>query len=388
MSCKDHIVKLQDKYRNNAECDKFKRTSNLMRIIKKFIENNELILYGGLALNEILPEKNKIYKEETINDYDCYCLDSKRSAKMLADTLVNNGYKYVEMKESVNNNTTIKVYVEFIAACDFTEITSEKFSMYKKLSIRRKGMLMSSNLMIKEAISLELCQPHLSYYRWDKMLERFLILLNVYKDDDAKGVKDIVLEDKYVKDLLNNLMKKIKDEGIPLMGYMGFKLLNNMSVNNNYSILDPKMSYVSVICKIQDLSKIEKVFGKDVKKIQNTDGTISYMYNDIYILDVYNVENRCISVCKKSGYNVVNIYGIMYFLYGDYIKYNDSKDIKKLLHLCNKLLKKIDCKDKCYLGLECYGNFKSFLEVKKDRWNDKKIVYRPIKQSKGKSIFS
>lgn len=389
MSCKDHVVKLQDVYSKNAKADKCKKTSNLMRIIKKFIENNELILYGGLALDEILPEKKKIYGENTINDYDCYCLDSKRSAKMLADTLVNNGYKYVEMKESVNNSTTIKMYVEFIPACDFTEIDKDKFAMYKKLAVRKKGMLMSSPLMIKEAITLELCQPHLSYYRWDKMLDRFLILLSVYRDGDEKGVKEIVLEDKHVKDILNGLMKKIKDEGIPLIGYVGFKLLNNTGVSSSmYSILDPKMSYVSVICKHEELSKLEKVFGKDVKKVQNVDGTISYMYNDIYLLDVYNVENRCISVCKRSGYNVVNIFGIMYFLYGDSIKYNDGKDIKKLLYLCNKLLKKIDCKDKCYLGLECYGNFKSFLEVKKDRWNDKKIVYRPIKQSKGKSIFS
>ncbi len=46
--------------------------NSVIKLISKFIIKKNLILYGGLVINLIMPKKYRFYKEYTINDYDCF----------------------------------------------------------------------------------------------------------------------------------------------------------------------------------------------------------------------------------------------------------------------------------------------------------------------------
>lgn len=386
LKCEENIKKMVKTYENENKADIIKYTRKLMKIVKKYIESNDLIVYGGVALNEMLPKSKKIYDSTTLKDYDCYCVNNKLHGKKLVDILINEGYKYVESKKGFSVDT-IKVFVEFISVCDFTEISKEQFEFYQSMCIRKNGMNVVSLSIIKSSLSMELSQPNLSYYRWEKLFPRFRLVLEEFKEKNIKVEKRVVNDNVA---LYERLLETIKKNRLPLGGLLGYKLHKNESIYPLYKYGE-KMAVISVLCKSSSLYKLEDCLkGSKIKTYDNKDGTFSYYdKNGVFIMDVYLADDRCVAVCKKKGYMVLSIIGIMNQLYEDLIEYyNDEKDdITKMIYLVERLILKYKCDNSCYIGLECYGDFRSIFRLKKERWNDLALNYRPKRQNKNKSIF-
>ena len=70
----------------------------IFEVVEKFIKTKKLILYGGYALNLILPQNNKIYKDYTQADFDCYSYLLKKDAIQLAKKLKKLKYKLIKVK--------------------------------------------------------------------------------------------------------------------------------------------------------------------------------------------------------------------------------------------------------------------------------------------------
>ncbi len=63
-------------------------------IVRKFIEDNKLILYGGMAIDYALRLRgDSIYPEDNVPDYDFYSPTNVEHAYQLADILYHKGYK-------------------------------------------------------------------------------------------------------------------------------------------------------------------------------------------------------------------------------------------------------------------------------------------------------
>ena len=103
-------------------------------IVKQFIMDKGLKIYGGLALNELLKKKGKpIYGKNEFPDYDVFSPNAWEHAKELSDILHNrlNNSKsrkveeaYVEARSSILNDEhhqTYKVGVDFIDMLDLTQ---------------------------------------------------------------------------------------------------------------------------------------------------------------------------------------------------------------------------------------------------------------------------
>lgn len=385
--CEENIKKIVKTYESKHKSEVIRNTKKLMKIVKEYIKKNELIIYGGFALNEMLSKGKKIYDNTTLKDYDCYCVNNKLHGKNLVDILINEGYKYVESKKGFSVDT-IKVFVEFISVCDFTEISKEQFEFYKSTCLRKNGINIVSVDVMKSSISMELSQPNLSYYRWEKLMPRFKLLLEEFKGKNLSLIKKTLNSNEVIYD---KLLKTIKGNNLPLGGLLGYKLHKNESIYPLY-IYGEKMAVISVLCRSSLLYKLEECFkGSDIKIYNNKDGTISYYDSDgIFMMDVYLADDKCVSVCKKKGFTVMSVIGILNQLYDDLIKYlnDENEDIKKMIYLLERLILSYDCESKCFIGLECYGDFRSIFKLKKERWNDIALNYRPKRQNKNKSMFN
>jgi len=115
----------------------FKKVNNvfvqkIIKIIEDFLKKKKLIIYGGTALNNILPEKNQFYdKKTTFPDYDCFSSDALQDAIELADLYYNNGFKEVEAKSAVHPGT-YKVFVNFMSVADITNMNKKLYNNIKK----------------------------------------------------------------------------------------------------------------------------------------------------------------------------------------------------------------------------------------------------------------
>ena len=107
---------------------------NPMNVVRDFIMEKGLKLYGGLALHEHLKKFNDpLYDRFEFPDYDVFSPNAWEHAKELCDKLYKMGFYFVEARKSILNDEhhqTYKVSVDTIYILDLTQsgCTNEKIN--------------------------------------------------------------------------------------------------------------------------------------------------------------------------------------------------------------------------------------------------------------------
>ena len=99
---------------------------NPFSVVREFIMEKGLKLYGGQALHEHLNKYKKgLYTKDEFPDYDVFSPDAWNHAKQLADKLFKLGFTYVEARSSILNDEqhqTFKVSVDMLYIFDITQV--------------------------------------------------------------------------------------------------------------------------------------------------------------------------------------------------------------------------------------------------------------------------
>lgn len=196
-------------------------------ITKKFIIKNNLVIYGGSAINSILKKSDKFYGDDEIPDYDFYSDDAQRDAKNLCDLYAKNGYMYIEAKEGIHTGT-YKVYVDFIPVADITSITPRLMETMRNNSVLNSDKIKcASPDILRISMYLELSRPDGNIERWNKVFER-LSLLNInypiktknsecQKESVTPLLLDTTPEMKIKRDILKSTLTFIKSDNELIM---------------------------------------------------------------------------------------------------------------------------------------------------------------------------
>ena len=152
----------------------------IIQIVENFIKRKNLIVYGGLAINNILPKEDQFYdKDVEIPDYDFFTINALEDAKELSDIYFKEGFTDVEAK-SGQHHGTYKVYVNYMPIADLTNIPKEIYNALKKDSLRVAGILYAPPNFLRMSMYLELSRPAGDTSRWEKVLKRLTILNKHY----------------------------------------------------------------------------------------------------------------------------------------------------------------------------------------------------------------
>jgi len=96
-----------------------------IEIVRNFIIEKGLKIYGGLALNELLKKKKApIYGRNEFPDYDVFSPNAWEHAKELANRLDKMGFMFVEARGSILNDEhhqTFKVGIDYTDVLDLTQ---------------------------------------------------------------------------------------------------------------------------------------------------------------------------------------------------------------------------------------------------------------------------
>ena len=169
----------------------------IFKIVEDFIKNKKLVCYGGISINALLPNDDKIYNEDIdLPDYDMFSPTAIEDAKELADIFYKHGYTEVEARSGQHYGTS-KVFVNFIGVADITGINKHLFNAIKKKAVKVNGILYTDPNFLRMSMFLELSRPSGDTSRWEKVLKR-LTLINKYypltnvKCDDVKFQREMV----------------------------------------------------------------------------------------------------------------------------------------------------------------------------------------------------
>lgn len=152
----------------------------IISIVEEFLQKKKRICYGGTAINNILPEKERFYdKDIELPDYDFFSPTPLKDAKDLADIYYKKGFTEVQASAGVHTGT-FKVFVNFMPVADITYLVPELYKNLLKKGVNIAGIRYCPPNYLRMLMYLELSRPRGDASRWEKVLKRLTILNNNY----------------------------------------------------------------------------------------------------------------------------------------------------------------------------------------------------------------
>lgn len=391
----------------------FEKYIAMYQVTKQYIQEKNLLLYGGLALNMTLPKPKRFYDEYDLPDYDFFSYNAKGHAIELADKYHKEGYKYVEVKPGIHYET-YKVFVDFQPVADITDIPIKLFDHLLEISIEERPIIMKNNpnldiniaplSFLRLAFHVELSRPDGYIERWPKIYKRMVLFYATYPLYFSQ-CKDVFInsDDSRIIQLTKVIMGYCKIHSLPILGLEAIKLYMKAhgvkSINEN-SILDDKMPLIEFVSK--DYKESAHALGDLIKSMLEGSEKITIKHHSAlnkselipkhYIITmgnkplciIYNSQ-ACYSYKVIEGYNVLTIDSLLSMMYASVFTSRTYFNVDKIKCVINILLniqsKHLTSKKYVWkrFDLLCYGNQPKIEDVKRLTWGTKKSfrVYRP-----------
>lgn len=384
----------------------YKEFNAVIKIISKFVITKNLILYGGLVINLMLPKKHRFYKDYTINDYDCYSKNPLEDSYELSQIINKKKYKYIKIRRAVHEKT-YRIYVYGKQIFDITFMNKKMFDNlieYNKKEVKNLKYYKSKYKIIpldivKQNLYFELSRPEQSGFRWEKIYKRLQLLENIYPIKKSKKVFKCIPVLKEYNTLVKRILKNIKVNRLPIIESFALKLYNESS--NCCMRLSNDSIYITVLSTDMEKTKndmaniintlVEDKYTIIITKFTKND---NYKYSN-YIFKIVNLKtneyfnvikiieckNECFSIDKIKGYVVGSIDTNIYFLYANYVLnnifvYNENEAAENMYYI-NEYYKYIENNLKGNienrLKTKCFGEI-NYEEELKLLWNKRLTV--------------
>ena len=181
--CEMAILRLAVKTNTKVDAEKILKNPDFNRMISiltHFISRKKLVCYGGIAINAVLPENDKIYSSETdIPDYDFFSANALEDAKELANIYHAEGFQNIEAKSGAHVGT-FKLFVDYIAMADISYMPPPLFKMIQIQAVKVDGILYTDPNYLKMAMALELSNSSGDVSRWEKVFKRYKLIEKHY----------------------------------------------------------------------------------------------------------------------------------------------------------------------------------------------------------------
>jgi len=362
------------------------KTLNIIKTVEEFIRKNNLICYGGMAINNILPKRDQFYSNKDFPDYDFFSNDALKHAKELTDIYYKAGYGNVEAKSGFHPGT-YKVYVNFFNIADITQLNQLYYENLKKKAITVNKIMYCPPDFLRMSLYLELSRPKGDVSRWEKIFPR-LRLLN--KNYPMKSKKCSNKKETMTRENINNYNKiknyLIKEKVIFFGGFadkLYTKYSKKKSVYNQYilDVLSPNAKLCSDNLK-KNNSDIKITKKEGIGELIPQHYVIKI--NDKIYVNIYQSQ-ACYTYNKiKVGKNIVNIatiFTILSFYLIFIFTNNEMYDINRTLctsHMLQNIYLKNKLKNSGLLKvftIQCLGEqetFEDILQEKKDKFKELK----------------
>ena len=367
------------------------KTYKIIKTVEDFISKNELICYGGMAINNILPKKAQFYKPNEFPDFDFFSSDALNDAKKLADIYFKQGYGNVEAKSGFHLGT-YKVYVNFFNIADVTQLDDVFYTNLKKKAIKKGKLLYAPPDFLRMSMYLELSRPKGETSRWEKVLPRLQLLNRHYPMKTKRCKKSKEKLNSLQLNIYNTLKTLLIKEKVIFFGGFADKLYSKYTKNKRQTSELMTLEVLSTDAKkvSERLKDKLKEFDVKINHLDKIGGLIPEQYTitieDKLYAHVYQTE-ACYTYNKiKVDNKIVNIATIftMMSLYLIFI-YNDNNDDIKNRILCTAtMLNNIYLRNRTSkkgilrnYTVKCIGEQETFEDI----LLEKKKAFKEIKKS-------
>jgi hypothetical protein len=167
-----------------------------IHIVEVFLMKKGRICYGGQAINAQLPQSQQFYDPNVaLPDYDFFSPNAESDTSELIEELKMNGFNEISKRIGIHDGT-IKVYVNYVAIADISQMIPEFYDSIYKKSIIVNGIRYADPLFLRMLMYLELSRPRGQVDRWSKVFSRLRLLDKVHPINKCKSKYPHVLQSK------------------------------------------------------------------------------------------------------------------------------------------------------------------------------------------------
>jgi len=166
----------QAKLRIDLESAQNPELQRAIHIVESFLVKSGRVCYGGQAINAQLPQKDQFYdSNRSLPDYDFFSPDAQHDTLALIDALRDAGYTEISKRIGIHDGT-IKIYVNYTAIADISQMIPDFYDIIYKKSTVVNGIHYADPLFLRMLMFLELSRPRGQVERWDKVFDRLKLL--------------------------------------------------------------------------------------------------------------------------------------------------------------------------------------------------------------------
>jgi|694.fasta_scaffold00441_56 hypothetical protein len=373
----DNLPKLVEKLDNQKLNKKYTDSKQLIDHVEAFIKRKGLILYGGFAINLLMPKKQKFYKEFTVNDLDCYSTNAKQDAIEIANDISQHNYKYVKVRKALHENT-YRVFVNFLQVLDITQISKGTFEDLQKVAEYEKNntkvythykdsFVLAPVTYLKANMHFELSRPLNSYHRWEKIYDRMNILTKLF-DFKSTKIEEHIPVSKTFKDILQYVKKNnLVIVGMNALKYYG--VIQEYNMNLEILSTDPNATKDAIVKLLKNTTVKQK------KHIFITSDSIN--------IQIISTKDECYSYLKSNGYMIGSYDTVLYFMYNDYMqciadnKLENAQIIYQYISTLEEHIQhELNNEPLKRLNTDCFGKYTSLKDILAKKWKKKQtLVY-------------
>lgn len=387
------------KKEQNKHLIKNEKIQHLIQLIQQFLIEKKLILYGGVAINNILPKENQFYSINEFPDYDVFSQTPIEHIKEMSNILYQHGFRDIEAKTALHYGT-YKLFVDFIPVLDLTYIPQNLYKRLYKNSIEIGGFHYAPPNFLRMSMYLELSSPAGDISRWNKIYNR-LQLLNKYYPILEHSPKQCTYKSSLQdKELFKLLHQCVEQHHIVVLGTYAYSLF--MKQHYNQPRIDgfhthPKECLKSIKSILPKTNSYRLIFHKSVGEILPEHYELRM--NNKYTLMILFKPTECNSYNEYNKIRVAS-FDTLLRMYLAFIVYpKPYYDETLLLCMCQLLLQHKKTNQHLWKRFShpCYGYQKTMRDLRKekkqkykslkrgtDEWNKWFFKYNPSLKSKTK----
>jgi len=308
------IMKMADKKSKDTLEPKYQEYVAVFKHISDYIKSNNRIVYGGIALNEMLKDKSPkdvIYGDYSVNDIEIYSPDPVDDIMKLCDMLYEKKYKFIDGREAEHPGT-FTIFVNFEKYVDITYVP--KIIYNNMPTIKVNGYRLIHPVYIITDTLRMYTDPLTSYFRLDKAFFRGNLLMKVANFKPQKGSINQVKPTDSIKFVMNSIIPKLAGiQNIIFIDDIAYNYYMNQSITEitHIGVIVPKIKQNGklIFNLLLDAIAHQDINFKEKMKVDeyNTffqfwEHRIVISYNNKPIVTIYENKEKCLPY-KEVEYN-------------------------------------------------------------------------------------
>jgi hypothetical protein len=355
----------------------------------KYIKTRRVLLYGGMAINDLLPLKDKIYSADILPDIDVFSENGQKQASDIVKHFIKKGYDKISTSYTYAlHEGTYKVYINALQVFDITTITKKSFKRLLENSVRGdSGIKVVNPQFLRLSLHMMMSQSHDSR-RWEKVFKRLNVFYKYYppKECTLKIASDESFTKlNYIPELLvKNVYKFLEDKDCVFFGifeileyfknYSGKTYLPSNSKIAPIQIIDEK----NIIDNAHEIIKYLNIPSLSISDLYTADEFIPdhviIKYKNHPFIEIYNAP-VCMTYVEYNKRKVASIHTIIRMYLSMVLStYNhfetENHSLECLVNILSIIQQKMsNSRKKIFKQLisECYGPFYGLVTLRRER---------------------